>query len=174
MSGTKEIYLPSSARTHGIAVPKRVESEIMREQAQMSRELDELSGKLRYYTEQLRDIFNDPYISVMLAKPNVTVDGLKPNYYHIIRMRPGTMAYIKPVENPDGTWRDLDSYVFTIAAEDDLWNDRTQKQLAKNRRKAAEAAERERIQARMDKAHEFDERLRSAVTTSISVPRSIK
>lgn len=174
MKGTKDIWLPSSVHTNGVAVPKRVESEVYAEHAQMAQEMDDLTGAMEHYSRELQRVFNDPYIKIILAKPHTTVQGLKPNYYHIVRMQPGVMAYVKPVENPDGTWRDLDSSVFDLAAEDDLWNDRTQKEILRRRRKAEEARVRQREREAADRAREFDERLHSATHVSVAIPRSIK
>lgn len=165
------IHLPSSVMTGGVALPRQVESEVMREKAQMAQELYVVTGKLGYYTRELQQI--DPYLSVILAKPNTTVDGLKPNYYHIVRLRPGSPAYIKPVEGPNGEWRDLDSSIFAMVAEEDLWNDRTQRDKREKARRANEVRERERQRQAADRAREFDERLWHATHTSVSVPRSI-
>lgn len=166
------IHLPSSVRTGGVALPRSVESEVMREQSQLALELYEITGKMEYYSRELKQI--DPHLSVILAKPNTTVLGLKPNFYHIVRLRPGSPAYIKPVEGPNGEWRDLDSSIFDMVAEEDLWNDRTQRDKREKARKADEARIRQRQREAMDRAREFDERLKSALNTSISVPKAVK
>lgn len=174
MSGTKPFYLPSSVKTGGVALPSGVASEIEREQRQMVEEMDSLSGALEYWSRELQTIFNDPHVKVILAKPTTTVVGLKPNYYHIVRVRPGTAAWIQPIETPDGGWKELDSSVVDIAMKSDLWNDRTQRELARQRERAQEAAKREKERQAMARAGDFDERLKAALTTSISVSRSIK
>jgi hypothetical protein len=168
---SKEIFLPSSARTGGVVLPRRVESEVMREQAQMVQELYEITEKLDHFNRELYKI--DHYLKVMLAKPQTTVEGLKPGYYHLIRMRPGHLAYIKPVEGPNGEWRDLDSSIFDLVAMDDLWNDRTQRELRQRQRRADEARKRQRDREAMDRAREFDERLKSRDNVSIRVSRNI-
>lgn len=144
----------------------------MAEQAQMQLELYRIAGALNHYTKELQQI--DPHLSVMLAKPRTTVMGLKPGYYHIIRMRPGHPVWIKPVENDDGTWRDLDSRVFEQVAERDMWNDRTQREMKERAKRAEEARQRQITRERMDRAHEFDERWKSVNNLSISVPKAIK
>lgn len=167
----KTIYLPSSVRTGGVALPRQAESEIMREQQQLALELYEITGKLEHYTHMLQEI--DPYLSVIMAKPTTTVDGLVPNYYHIIRRAPGAPAYIKVIEGPNGEWRDLDSSVFDLAAEDDLWNDRTQRDRRAKAKRAQEARDRQIIRERQERAREFDERLRVATHVAVSMPRGI-
>jgi hypothetical protein len=169
--GEKTLYLPSSVQTGGVALPRQAESEITREQHQLALELYEVTGKLEHYTRMLQQI--DPYLSVILAKPHTTVDGLRPNFYHIIRRAPGAPAYIKVIETPDGEWRDLDSSVFDLAAEDDLWNDRTQRERREKAKRAEDARQRQIIRERQERAAEFDERLWSATHTSVSVPRNI-
>jgi hypothetical protein len=168
----KEIFLPSSARTGGVVLPRRVESAVMQEQAQMVQELYEISEKLDHFNRELYKI--DHYLKVMLAKPHTTVEGLKPGYYHLIRMRPGHLAYIKPVEGPNGEWRDLDSSIFDLVAMDDLWNDRTQRELRQRQRRADEARKRQRDREAMDRAREFDERWKHANNVSIRVPKAIQ
>lgn len=168
---SKTLHLPASARTGGVALPRRVESEVMREQEQLARELYEVTARLNHYNRELYQI--DPHLSVVLAKPNTTVDGLIPNYYHLVRRRPGHLTYIKPVQWPNGEWRDLDSSVFDLVAEDDLWNDRAQREIRQKQRRAHDARVTQRQREANDRAREFDERLRSAINGSISVPRSI-
>ena len=174
MSGTKQLYVPSSVATGGIALPTSAASEVAAEQRQMVEELDRTAGALAYWSRELQTIFNDPDVHVMLAKPNTTVVGLKPNYYHIVRVRPGTAAWIQPIEGPDGEWRDLDSSVIDIALKADLWNDRTQRELRKQRETAEKARQAQKRREAMDRAGDFDERLRAANGTMIHVKRSIK
>ena len=141
------------------------------EQRQMLEELERVAGLLDHYNRELQQI--DRHLSVMLAKPTTTVEGLKPGYYHIVRMRPGHFAYIKPVEGPNGEWRDLDSSVFDLVAQDDLWNDRVQREQRRKARKALEARDRQRQRESQDRAREIDARIKSANSTSILIPRSI-
>lgn len=169
---SKTIHLPSSVRTRGVALPRAVESEVMAEQAQLHLELHRVAARLNHYNNELRQI--DENLSVVMAAPNTTVMGLKPNYYHLVRMRPGHPAWIKPVENDDGTYRELDSRIFDQVAEADMWNDRTQKVLREKSKRAEEARQRQVLRERMDRAHEFDERWHSANNLSIRVPKAVK
>lgn len=166
------LHLPSSVRTRGVALPRAAESEIMREQSQMVEELYRVADKLDHYNRELYQI--DPDLSVMLARPHTTVEGLKPNYYHLVRLRPGHPAWIKPVEHDDGSWRDLDSSLFDLVAEADLWNDRVQREIRQKQRRAEEARVRQKQREGMDRAAEFDERWKSANNTSISVTKDVK
>lgn len=167
----KTLYLPSSVRTGGVAIPRRAASEVDRENAQMHLEMYAISAKLDHYNKELKQI--DQYLSVILAKPKTTVMGLKPNYYHLVRMRPGTLAYIKPIQGPNGEWRDLDSSIFDTVAENDMWNDATQRELNKLQRRAEAARVAQKDREAQDRAREFDERWHSATHVSVSVPRSI-
>lgn len=137
----------------------------------MLEELERVSGLLEHYNRELRQI--DEHLSLVLAKPNTTVDGLRPGYYHIVRMRPGHFAYIKPLEGPNGEYREPDSSLFDLVAEDDLWNDRAQREQRRRARKALEARQRDRERESRDRAREIDERIHSIESTSILVPRSI-
>jgi hypothetical protein len=67
----------------------------------------------------------------------------------------------------------LDEGIMVLAAQSDTWNDRVRRDIAEQKRKAAAAEEADRLRARMDRAHEFDERWHSANSTQILVPRSI-
>lgn len=144
----------------------------MKEQNQLLQEFYEVSGKLEHFNRELYKI--DRYLSVVLAKPNTSVQGLKPNFYHLVRMRPGHLAYIKPIEGPNGEWRDLDSSIFDLVAQDDLWNDRSQREQRQKARRAEDARQRQIIRERQDRAREFDERLKSRLNTSISVPKAVQ
>ena len=173
MGGHKTLYLPSSVKTGGVALPSNVASEIDMEQRQMVEEMEDISGALDYWSRELQEIFNDPHVKVILAKPHTTVLGLKPNYYHIVRMRPGTAAWIQPIETPDGEWLDLGSHVIDIALKADLWNDRTQRQLRADRERAEAARLRQKQREAQDRAGDFDERLAALNRTQIRVKRSI-
>src|SRR6266508_3989472 len=111
MQGTKTLYLPDSAR------PAEDHSEVDAEQRQMAEEMEDISGRLAHFTRELQNIFNEPYVKVILAKPKTTVIGLKGGYYHIVRIRPGTAAWVQPYEGPDGEWRDLDSGIVDVALQ---------------------------------------------------------
>lgn len=173
MGGHKSLWLPSSVKTGGVALPTHVASEIDMEQRQMVEEMEDVTGALAYWSRELQDIFNEPNIKVILAKPNTTVVGLKPNYYHIVRMNPGTAAYIQPIETPNGEWLDLGSHVIDIALKADLWNDRTQRELRKQRERAEKARLAQKQRDAADRAGDFDERVRSLNRTQIRVTRNI-
>lgn len=171
--GAKTLHLPSSVKTGGVALPTSAASEIEMEQAQMVQELYDLTGALEHWTRELQHIFDDPNVKVILAKPHTTVVGLKPNYYHIVRMRPGTAAWIQPIETEDGEWLDLGSHVIDIALKADLWNDRTQKELRRQRENAEKARQAQVLRERQDRAREIDERIKHRENVFVSIPRSI-
>lgn len=165
------LYLPRSVTTRGVALPNSAESEIHRENRQLQEELELVAGKLAYYTKELQKI--DPYLSVVMAKPNATVLGLRPGYYHVVRQRPGSPAWIKVIDHEDGSWRDLDSSVFQLVQEADLWNDRTQREIRRNQERAEAARKRDNQRRGQDRAAEFDDRWKHATNVQISVPRDI-
>lgn len=148
------------------------ESEALREQRQIIEELETVSGRLRHYQRRLDEVY--PGVKVMLAKPNTTIEGLKPGYYHLVYEVPGVGTWIEPYEGPNGEFRELDDGILVLAAESDSWNDRVRRDIAEQKRKAAAAAEAERLRERMDRAHEFDERWKNANSTQILVPRSVR
>lgn len=173
-TGTKTLHVPSSAMTGGVALPKRAENEILREQGELVEQFYEVTGKLEYFTNELQHRFDDPHLKVILAKPHTTVEGLKPNYYHVLRLEPGKPVAIMVVEDPHtGEWRDLDSSVFNMVAEYDLQNDRTQRMLQEKHRRREDARQRDKIQRGIDRAAEFDDRVKHATNVHISIPRSI-
>lgn len=169
--GTKTLYLPSSVKTGGVAVPQRVASEIDMENRQMLEEMERVTGALAYWTHELKQI--DRYLEVVLAKPNTSIVGLKPGYYHVIRYQPGFPAAIMPVEGPNGEWRDLDSSIIDMVQRADLWNDRTQRELRKRSQRIEEARQRQKDREAQDRAREFDDRLYHATNASVRIPRSI-
>jgi len=140
----------------------------------MAEEMEDISGRLAHFTRELQNIFNEPYVKVILAKPKTTVIGLKGGYYHIVRIRPGTAAWVQPYEGPDGEWRDLDSGIVDVALQADMWNDRTQRQLRQAQERAEAARQRQKQREAQDRAAEYDARVRSMLSTQILVPRSIK
>lgn len=165
------LLVPSTVRTGGVALPKRVENEILAEQAQVVQEFYSISAKLEHFNRELRKI--DQNLQVVLAKPNTSVMGLVPNYYHLLLIRPGHGTYIKTIEGPNGEWRDLDSSVFDLAAEDDLWNDRTQRERKQAQKRAEDAHQRQRDRERQDRIDAMNDRFHSMTHVSVSVPRAV-
>lgn len=168
--GTKTLYLPESARDY--AQPSAPDSEVSRENREMLEQLESEVGALAYWTRELQQI--DPHLRVVMAKQTVTVEGMKPGYYHIIRYTgPNSPVYIKPVENPDGTWRDLDSYVLALVQDEDMWNDRLQRDKQKLRARAEEERLRQKDRERQDRVDHFNDRVKHAFNTQISVAKEV-
>lgn len=161
-----ELWLPNTAQ------PTTMENPVVEEQRQLVEEFYAVSDKLAHFNRELQQI--DPHLKVVLAKPNTTVMGLRPNFYHLVRMRPGHGTYIKVIETPDGEWRDLDSSIFDIVAEDDLWNDRTQRERRQRQRRADEARQRQRRREAQDRIDEFNARWHSATHVAVSVPKAVQ
>lgn len=153
------------------AIARRVESEAAREQRQLIEEVSNVTGRLRHYQKRLDETYTN--LKVMMAKPNTTIEGLRPGYYHLIYDVPGVGTWIEAYEGPNGEWRDLDDGILVLAAESDGWNDRVRRDIAEQKRKAAAAAEADRLRERMDRAHDFDERWHNANTTQISVSKDV-
>lgn len=155
-----------------IYLPRHLGNAVEEEQNQIREEVEFLAGRLDYYDKLAREI--DEHLRVVMAKPNTTVEGLKGGYYHLVRLRPGHPAYIKPYEHEDGSWRDLDEGILDMAVEDDLWNDQVMRERRRLRKRADEAKERDRQRQSADRAAEIDARIKSLNSTQILVPRSIK
>lgn len=148
------------------------DSEVARETRLIQAQVERVARSLEHWNRELATI--DPYLSVVLAKPETTVDGLRGGYYHLVRQQPGSPAYIKPIEGPNGEWRDLDSSILDIALEDDLWNDRTQRMRREQNEKREAARQRERDRNAQARAAEFNERWHARNTVSIQVPKGVR
>lgn len=158
--GTNTLWLPNG-------------TEVQREHSQLEQELEYVAGNMAYWTRELQQI--DPDLKVFMAKPNAETVGVKPGYYHVVRLRPGHPAAVMVVEDEEtGEWRDLDSSVLDLVQRADLWNDRTQREIRAKRRKVEAARQRDKIRRGQERAAQFDERLHSATHVSIQVPRSVK
>lgn len=162
--GTKTLYLPESAR------PTQADSEVLREQRQMLEELERVTGKMNYFERELADI--DPDLHLFMAKPNTTIEGVKPGYYHLAKEVPGVGTYIEPYEGPNGEWRDLDSGILDMARMADTWDDRVRRDIAEMQRKKEADRQAEKLRAGQERAAEFDERWKSHNNVSILVPRT--
>lgn len=154
---------------NNLIMPK---SEVAREQAEMLDQLETVTGRLRHYQRLLDERYTG--VKVMLAKPNTTIEGLVPGYYHLVYDVPNVGTWIEPYQGPGGEFRDLDDGILTLAAESDSWNDRVRRDIAKQKADALKAQKADQLRERMDRAHEFDERWKSANSTQILVSRSIK
>jgi hypothetical protein len=173
MGTIRDLWVPQSAAGDvAHATARQHDDSVIREQREIADQVEDVVGRLEYFTKLAREIDDD--LRIILAKPTTTVDGLKPGYYHAIRIRNGQGTYVQAYEDPEtGAPRDLDEGILDMIKEGDLWNDRTQREIRRKREKAEAARLRHKDLEAQARAREFDERLKSRLNTSISVPKEI-
>jgi len=162
-----QVYLPESYR-------RRMADEVAQDRAEIMAEYRELQGQLAFWTRELRTRLSEPHLKVVKAHDQVGPGSpMKAGYYHVLLEAPGHPTTVMPVENPDGSFRELDSRVYDMMEENDLWNDRARAAGRERGRKLKEAAERQRARESQDRVNEYNERWKAANSTQILVSRSI-
>lgn len=133
-----------------------------------------------FYVEHVRATFLpdlkaiDENLDIIKAQDTVTPgNGLKAGYWHIIRHEPGFVSYVTPLEWPDGSYREPGSWIFEHLAREDMWSNRSQREARERNRKLQEARQREEQREAMNRAGDYDDRLKHLEGVQIHVPRSI-
>jgi len=162
-----QIYLPASYQ-------RRMADEVAQDQAEIMAEYQAISAQLSFWTRELRTRLNEPNLKVVKAHDQVGPGSpMKAGYYHVLLEAPGHPTTVMPVENPDGSFRELDSHVYDMMEKNDLWNDRARKAGRDRSRKLKEAMERQKARESQDRVNEYNERWKAANSTQILVSRSI-
>lgn len=145
-------------------VSKKLQAERMRHEAETLQVL-ETKTTLDHWDRELRKI--DPHLTLVRARERATVAGLKPGYWHIMRTVPGSPPHLIPLEDELGSPRDPGGWMFDKLNEDDLWNDRTQRERRKLQEAAARARDRHKALEVEERKQEVRERLKGYRDESI-------
>lgn len=154
------IWLPPSADL--VDLRRQHTSEVI-DQARRDATLD-------WWTDELRKI--DPRLSLIKAKDASEVPGMRPGYYHVLRINEGAPPSLIVHEGPDGEFREPDSGLFDLLRRNDLWNREAAHDRKRMAREAQEAKERRRERERTARLEELRERVRAITETSVSMHRS--
>lgn len=127
---------------------------------------------MHHFNPLLKDI--DSRLELVRAPENVTDPALKPGYWHILRLEPGNVVTVLPVQQKDGSYMEPGSQMFDDLRSADLWSDRVQKDRKETQRKIKAAQEREKVREREDTTREIVERIRSKENASVGWRRSVE
>lgn len=153
------IWLPPAVSAELVDLRRRHTSEVF-DQARRDATLD-------WWTDELRKI--DPRLSLIKAKDGAEVPGMKPGYFHILRVNEGAPPSLIPVEGPNGEFREPDSGVFDLLRRNDLWNREAAHDRKRMAREAQEAKERRRERERHARLEELQQRVKALTETSVSM-----
>lgn len=152
-------------------VPPKVAAELVEErrrfQADVEQQIDR--GMIDRWQRELKRV--DERLHLVLAKPQAYGTPLKPGFWHIIRDNPGAPPSIMPIQTPDGGYLDPGAHMFDMLAKSDLWDPRIMQHVRAARRRADEAAERERNTARQERQEHLRELTNAATRTQVSMNR---
>lgn len=115
-------------------------------------EQTEQSETMARFNAELETI--DPYLRLIKASEKATTPGLKPGYFHILRIPPGGPPSVQPVEGAMGEYREPDAGLFQELKETDLWNSEVKWEREKMIRAAERARRRQRDRERADRVEE--------------------
>ena len=127
-----------------------------------------VGGILDHWNPELQKI--DRNLRLMQASEKAVCAGVKPGYYHLVRLRDsaeGTFMWVQPLQGPQGQFIEPNSVMLDALRMCDLQNERA---VAERRHRAeAEAASIERAAAAMAQARveEGVERHKAATRTQI-------
>lgn len=120
-----------------------------------------------YWTRELQKI--DPRLMMIKAKDSTTVPGMKPGFFHVLRVNEGAPPSLIPLETPDGEFKEPDSSVFDLLRRNDLWNREAVHDRKRMTREAVDAERRRREREQNARAEELRERVKAMMSTSVSM-----
>lgn len=123
---------------------------------------------LRTWNRDLKEI--DPYLELVKAKPQVTAQGLRPGFWHVIRRNPGApTCRVLVVETPEGEYKEPDSSLFDELRKNDMWDDRTVRARERRSRLFEEAEVRREERERQERVDNMELHLKSIVNPGVSM-----
>lgn len=152
-------------------VPPNVSAELRANTLRHEREVRDAAMRdatLDWWTGELQKI--DPSLSMIKARDNANVPGMKPGYFHVLRT--GSPPTLFPIEGPAGEFTEPNSSVFDMLRRNDLWNTEAVRDRKRMQRQASEAAQKRRERERDVRVEELLERVKAARETSISMART--
>jgi hypothetical protein len=153
-----------------IWVPPRVSAELrastLEHQAQVMGQARR-DAMLDWWTGELQKI--DPKLSMIKARDDCDVAGMRAGYYHVLRIEPGAPASLFIIEGPDGEFMEPNSSVFDMLRRNDLWRREAVADRKRMQREAREAADKRRERERQARLEELRERVRAVTETSVSM-----
>ena len=154
-------------------MPPRAAAKLVEERRQFQADVNEQvdSGQLERWDRELKRV--DDRLTLVLAKPQAWGTPLKPGFWHIIRDNPGAPPSIMPIETEAGDYMEPGPHMFDMLARSDLWDPRIMQHLRGARRRAEEAADRERAALRRERQEHLREMATAATRTQVSMNRDI-
>jgi hypothetical protein len=156
--------------------PPAVSAELAREadiaNAEITRAVSHLKGRLDYWNSELRKI-DHRLEMVWFDESAQGIMGVVPCRYHLIRRNDAPTPWsVIPIQTSEGGYVEPDSGVFEMLLRDDMWSATAQRERDRHRRLAEAAKAREKARETEDRQQEILERVKAARDTFISMNRS--
>lgn len=129
-----------------------------------------LSEQERYWNPILQRIDPDLRLAQPTSRP---VPGMLPNRWHFVMVDKNVGAHYIPITGPHGEFREMDETVLEQLRQMDNHSNRNRRQRREDERRRVQARERAERRAREDRVGSLADRIQSAETTRIHVPRSV-
>jgi hypothetical protein len=120
-----------------------------------------------FWDKELQKI--DPKLTLIQAKENAEVPGLKPGFWHIIRVIDGGPPAILPLVGDEGEFVEPAGKMLEVLRAGDLQNPRAMEARARQDEESARRRVRDRERAHDDRVTEMTERLASLTQTRVSM-----
>jgi hypothetical protein len=127
-------------------------------------------GVLEEWERELKAL--DPYLHLIRAKENAITPGLKPGYWHVMRIDPlGGPPTLIVLEGPDGEFREPGAWVYDKLRSMDMWNDRAMREQKRLAKQMEDAQQKRKEREDQDRQEEIMERWKAATQVRVSMSR---
>lgn len=114
----------------------------------------------------------DPYLRLAKAHDAADLPGVRPGFYHLVRLNPNAPPWVNPLTGPDGGFVEPSSQMLDALRASDLQNAKANRERDRRRREAEEAAQRAKQNEHASRMEDLAERWKARTETSISMNRS--
>lgn len=115
----------------------------------------------------------DPYLRLAKAHETADMAGLRPGFYHLVRLNPGAPPWVQPLTGPDGSFAEPTLRMLEELRASDLQSARANRERDRRRREAELAEESRKQREKEARIDELAERWRAARETQVSMDRSV-
>ncbi len=168
-SPAEVLWTPASARRDPRVTPEAAAA-VRDWESQVLSMMWQEGGILDHWNRELKLI--DPFLRLMQAMPMAYTPGVRPGYYHLVRLRDeavSSMLWVQPLTGPAGEFVEPTSQMLDILRSHDLQSVAA----ARARHEADQRAEESKLRAEQrdkeDRIDEMTERFKAATRAHVSM-----
>lgn len=128
----------------------------------------QLSGRVQeLWNRELRTL--DPLLRIGKAKDRAHAPGVRPGFWHLVRLNEHAPIWVQPLVGPDGGFVEPSMAMLESLRQSDLQNSRAVRARRAQDEREAESRRNARVRADEERGEELRDRVKAATQTSVSL-----